>query len=162
MAFTVVPSVIDGDDLIDDFTLAVKAFADEVAGTVSLASTTWAPTVAGLTKGNGSETAKYFRVGPLVCCFYRFFFGSTSAITGDVSVTNPFTSVVQIAGSGYILDSGTTSYDASVTGSAASVAVRPILTSGTYATGLTVFSATVPMTWTTNDEFVLNWAFLVA
>jgi hypothetical protein len=128
------------------------------------ASVTWAPTVGGVTKGNGTETAKYYRTGStLVCCFYRFSFGSTSAITGDVTVTHPFTSIALISGRGYLLDSGTTQYDASVTTTnTTNVVIRPVVASGTYATVAQVMSSTIPMTWTTNDEINATWMFITA
>ena len=58
--------------------------------------TTWTPTVGGVTKGNGTETARYARLGPLVTCFYRFVFGSGSSLSGDVSITHPVAAIAPL------------------------------------------------------------------
>lgn len=118
--------------------------------------TSFTPTVtSGLTVGNGTWTAKYRTIGKTVFAYYRFVFGSTSAVTGA-----PVFSLPSTASNGYSLmygqilyyDSGVARYSGiGELGNAGSLVLQAISTTGNYAVQ-TALSATVPFTWGTNDE----------
>lgn len=115
----------------------------------------WSPSWTGLTVGNGTETAKYARVGKLVVARYRLVFGSTSSVdASQPSLTLPVTAADTgtMAGLMRILDaSPPNSYYAEARLSSTTAAIfRPFTSSGTYLSTGTMTSS-VPMTWTTND-----------
>ena len=118
---------------------------------------TWSPTYANITIGNGTVVSRSVQIGNLVALHFSFTLGSTSAIGTDPRITPPvtasstYTDAANNIGnlmckdatgstlSGYVRLETTTSLRPVVFGSA-----------GTYVndTGIT---ATVPFTWTTSD-----------
>jgi hypothetical protein len=118
--------------------------------------TSFTPSWGGITIGNGTNTGNYFKVGKLVTMEAKFVFGSTSAITGGITL-NPISGTeINFATQGvaYILDSGIGTYAAlvwSVGGSGSSFEIRVFNSASTYL-GITPISSTVPMTWATGDE----------
>ena len=53
---------------------------------------TWSPSYsAGLTIGNGTVVARYVQVGKTVYAYWELTWGSTTGITGDVTVSTPVT-----------------------------------------------------------------------
>ena len=51
---------------------------------------TWTPTITGFTLGNGTVNySNYIKVGKMVICKYQVTLGSTSAVTGLITVTVP-------------------------------------------------------------------------
>lgn len=126
--------------------------------------TTWSsPTVSGLTKGNGTETAAYLDRGVEVLCYYKFVLGSTSAVTGDLGITTPTSMITEgvfASGGSYFIDTGTASYQCHVLSvGTGGVQLRPVLVSGTYATVSTATSATIPFTWTTSDAIIAMFGY---
>ncbi len=114
--------------------------------------TTWSPSLAGITKGNGTEIARYVKIGKTVIFNYSFTLGSTSAVTGNLSITLPSTA----ANAAYNViswaeDAGVAAYPFVMAPNTTSVPVFPIATSGTYGSGAFT-SSTVPFTWGTNDN----------
>jgi hypothetical protein len=124
--------------------------------------TTWTPTIANFVRGNGTETARYSKVGNIVYLYYRFVFGSTSSLSGRPEISLPVNqSYSQIIAPVRILDFGTTAYFgmAILAGNTAYVELQA--TNGTYS--VQAFpSATTPMTWTTSDEFAFQATYEVA
>lgn len=133
----------------------------------------WTPTLANLTLGNGTLTARYKQVGKTV--FYRFVFtlGSTSAVGTGPTFTLP-TSPKTIGGSGsgsikvgdsHYEDNGVSSVEGMVYMSAASptstVTLVTLNSGGTYVQGATV-SATAPFTFGTGDEIRASGFYEVA
>lgn len=126
--------------------------------------TGWAdytPSHSGLTVGNGSQLARWARVGRIVHVLYRLSFGSTTAITGNVEIGLPVasTSSEQAFGSGVILDSGTRWFTcgAHIGGSASRAAVVH-----TESGNAGIVNASNPMTWTTSDLLALNLMYEAA
>jgi len=129
------------------------------------AYTTWTPTFANFTKGNGTVIGRYAQIGKLVHCQLRVALGSTSSVTGLIQFSLPATANQDIQGSyiglnnAVVLDSGVAQYictcalisstDAVIFASAAG---------GTYVSTQST-SATVPITWATNDEFRVNFVY---
>lgn len=128
-------------------------------------STIWAtPINAGITIGNGTVTARHARVGPIVCAYFKFTLGSTSAITGDVSLVLPVNTLVQrLSGSAYFDDATDVRYHGQVEQLASNniVVLRPSNTTGTIAV-TSPLSSTSPFTWTTGDIMVGDFWYFVA
>ena len=138
---------------------AVGSFAvGEVLTAASLneigAWTTYTPTYGGLTKGNATTwDAKYYLMNKIGFIDVELVFGSTSACTGDVSITLPsgWTAAHEAAGSALLTSAGTVfiaywRVNAAGTG----LLVRAQNAAGTYLQS-TNMSATIPATWTTGD-----------
>jgi hypothetical protein len=123
-----------------------------------LAWQTWSPTYANLTPGNGVTTAGYTQVGKTILFRIRFVMGSTSSMGTAPTFTLPVTSssnydVQANIGLIYILDSGTDDYQGRVAwGSVTTARLLVENTSGTY-NSLSAIASTVPMTWTTSDQW---------
>jgi len=154
--------------LIEDITGAVwPAGSTVTAGMV--ASETWTdyvPTLTNLTVGNGTLTARYFKLGRFVSVNFQFVFGSTSAIAGGVSFTLPvapasyYTGDFHLGGVSWV-DAGATVFGgyASWTGSA--VLLRLWRTDATYLT-FAGPTATVPFTWGTGDFITTSFTYEAA
>jgi len=134
--------------------------ADSTAGTGLKwggAWTTWTPTLGGITIGNGTSTGRYFQTGNTVVFSFRLVFGSTTSITGTPTMTLPNSPLTtQFFTTGEIEDSGTTRYGimGQVVGGGSTVYLYVANTGSPYLNG-TLISATVPMTWTTNDVYTI-------
>lgn len=127
--------------------------------------TTWTPTYTNLTLGNGNVVARYCQIGKVV--FFNFFltFGSTTSMTA----ANPTFSLPVAAVrstffyNGNILDSGTVNYSAfaETTAGLTTATWRTQNVSATYPTTAGC-EPTVPMTWTTNDNYQVSGSYEVA
>lgn len=118
---------------------------------------TFSPSFTGLTAGNGTTVARYIQIGKRVYGYISFTLGSTSSISGDVSLTLPVTprsmGLVTVIAKMNILDNGTNNYNGViVTTGGATASVRYDKVSGSLVDH-SVFSSTLPFTWTTNDAF---------
>ena len=124
--------------------------------------TTWTPTVSSITTGNGTYITRYQKIGKTVNWYFRFTFGSTSAITGSISFTLPIT-VSQSSNfcDGIIYDVGVAGYRCYGEIDGSTVYGRVSNSAATYTTG-TLFSSTVPMTWGTGDILVFTGSYEVA
>lgn len=113
--------------------------------------TTYTPTNYGITIGNGTETARYTRIGKTVHVSYRLVLGSTSSFSGAIAVGLPSTTNSAATCTVICTDSGVATYTAmgNVQPAEASVLVRPINASGTYGTWDSNLSSA--FTWNTND-----------
>lgn len=124
----------------------------------------WVPTWTNLTVGNGTQTAKYQISWETLEYHQEVVFGSTSAISGDISHTVPMSRASHYAGAiagglpgtAVLRDSGVNQYPANPTfTSSTAVSVRAQLASGTYVSNA-LCSSTIPFTWGTSDE-VYEW-----
>jgi hypothetical protein len=112
---------------------------------------TYTPTNTGLTLGNGTQTARYVKVGKTVFVSYRLVFGSTTSMPAGLNIGLPSTANSYSTCSVYLEDSGVgASLGTGVCFASNSVAIRPINSSGTYATWNNDLSAV--FTWSTNDN----------
>lgn len=75
--------VVNGDD-------AIKALAEALDTTLLTAYSTWVPTFTGYTQGNGSVGARYHKVGKRVHAYLAIALNSTSAVTGQWTISLPF------------------------------------------------------------------------
>ena len=113
--------------------------------------TTYTPSNTGITLGNGTQTARYVKIGKTVFVSYKLVLGSTSSFSGGIyvglpSVNNSIATCVINAtdsGVGNFLASGVADL------STGSVLCRPNKTNATYATWDD--NLTSMFTWGTND-----------
>jgi hypothetical protein len=124
-------------------------------------STSWG----GITVGNGTSTAAHVQIGRTTFWRARFNFGTTSAVTGAVTVAVPFAlrdsselGVYQVR----LLDSGTAWYFGTLGPSTTTVATVTVLnSSGTYV-GESALSSTVPHTWANGDSIIIAGVYEAA
>jgi hypothetical protein len=105
------------------------------------------------------------RVNKLVYVYVEETLGSTSSVTGSISMTLPITaSRIQAIPihRARLDDTGTAVYWAtSAPTSASAVAVYGETANSTYV-GVAIISSTVPFTWTTTDKFQLAFVYEAA
>ena len=113
----------------------------------------YTPTHSNLTVGNGTEIARYIKIGKLVQVSYRLTLGSTTSLSSYVSVGVPFTANAAAFGSGIMTDTGSSNYQmiAVLDAGQSLVSIRSHNISGSYARADVFTNATTPFTWTTND-----------
>ena len=127
----------------------------------------YTPTFTNFTLGNGTVTASYVQVQKMVQVSVTITFGSTSSMTGQISVSKPVTgagggALNTYVGVARLADSGTGVRMAAIRNdSTGSVSVRALDVSATYPTEVNV-SSTVPFTWTTNDQLLLSFVYEAA
>jgi len=123
--------------------------------------TNYSPSVGGITKGNGTEVARYRQIGKMVEIFYQFTLGSTSSVTGQVTVNPPINSVYTLAiACGFMSDSGT-EYPSGIYMPVNVIYPKSLNTSGTYLAN-NQLNGTTPFTWGSGDFFNFNFAYEVA
>jgi hypothetical protein len=110
------------------------ATAPEWAAPASPTWTTYTPTNVGITVGNGTQIARFSEIGKIVCVSYKFTLGSTSSVTGSVSVGLPSTNNSVASCSVLISDTGTGRFACMgrADTSAGNVLIRPVKTDATY------------------------------
>jgi len=122
----------------------------------------WTPTWTNLTAGNGTVTARYMQIGKTVFYILKFVLGSSSAIGTSPNFSLPVTAKTGAPwdigsshiGTTYILDSAADELTGFVLLDSATVASPTYGATAASALQMRRLSATVPMTWTTNDKFI--------
>lgn len=130
---------------------------------------TYSPTWTNLTTGNGTlNFAKYTQIGKTTHFRLSFTFGSTSSISGEVSVTLPATAYSgvtasdQLNGIGQFNDASGERYTAFLYfGSSTTVTLRYMNASAT-SLFIRAISSTLPMTWTTSDQILIAGSYEAA
>jgi hypothetical protein len=124
--------------------------------------TTFTPTWTNLTIGNATQTAKYRQIGKIVFFEVRIVFGTTTSITGRISLNWPIApkdnASAQMANVNIeladVTDGPFPGLKFSATADTTKFELLAINAAGTYAK-YAVLSSTVPFTWTTSDEINL-------
>ncbi len=150
--------------------LLLTAASGETTGLKYTGSwTSFTPTWTNLTVGNATTTAKYCQIGKILFFEVKLVFGSTTSITGRVSLDFPIAPVNNTAAQ---VGSVVVSFDDATDGpypgmkfnqssNTTKFELLPIKADGTYSKyGL--LSSTVPFTWTTSDEINLSGFYEVA
>jgi hypothetical protein len=140
------------------------------SGTLAVGTpwTTWTPTFNNFTKGSATIVARYTMIGKTV----RFTLDVTLAADSSMGTTPTFTLPVNAIGSSIagthiigqcvLNDSGTKTYvGVSRIVTATTANFEPVDTSAGYASRVDV-QATVPMTWTTSDNFTVTGTYEAA
>lgn len=135
----------------------------------AMAWAAWTPTLANLTLGNGTVTARYVRAGNTIVYRFKFKLGSTSAVGVAPTFTLPVApaadyvsqednslGVVSILDSGAALYTGGLRFDGGST-----VQVFAVGAGGTYA-GPVQITSLIPMTWAVSDCIVVNGTYEAA
>jgi hypothetical protein len=132
--------------------------------------TTFVPVFGNLTVGNGTfDYAKYKVIGKTINIQVRFTLGSTSAVTGAITIEAP--TEVERASSGvpgnsysYFLDASTSTFFTGIPRGHPTILRRFTVSatgaSGTYASSVGTTSA-IPFTWTTSDQIVFSTTYEV-
>ena len=125
--------------------------ASKIGTDSSFAWTAYTPTWTNLTAGNGTNNSKYYQIGKMVHYRIDFTFGSTTSISGSVSVSLPVTAVSYNSSELYGLMLYSQTGTAEFVGSAEVTNTTTALiyannASGTYLT-MSPLSSTVPFTW---------------
>ena len=129
--------------------------------TFDTAWSTYTPTFANFTLGNGTATAQYFRVGNMVTAQVQVTLGSTSAVSGLIGVSLPVAYAATARFVGYARATAVINYIMHVIPSGANMALYAVSTSGAYA-ATTNTSATVPNTWAAGHTFFITATYEVA
>jgi hypothetical protein len=161
--------LLNGATAITDGTLTPNELVASSGS--SWAWQTWSsPVASGLTAGNGTTNyALYQQTGKTVRCRMGFTFGNTSAITGALRLTLPVASVSSyvadvspLNGSVIILDSGSARLNATLLWHNTTQAeIQAEEVDGVYGFFNTITNL-IPMTWTTNDGFYVDFEYEAA
>lgn len=148
-----------GDDILPAHMNAVQ---DEITAAGDMLLNGWAqtkwqaytPVFTNLSVGNGTLAGKYFKFGDLAVFRIDLVFGTTTSISGSVSVTFPVTAETGqsfTVSHGEAIDTGTGSYG--LHGRLASATTFAVFADN--GTSLLSVAAAVPFVWTTGDELHL-------
>lgn len=126
----------------------------------------YSPVDVNVTVGNGTQVAKYVKIGRTVHFAWSLVFGTTTALGSGAAPGLP----VQAASSGvwlcgaYLLDSGVQDYtcNARIQPNGTSARITLGITTGTAITGGGGITGTVPWTWTTNDQIQVSGTYEAA
>lgn len=122
----------------------------------------YTPTLSNITLGSGGTSAFYYQVvGKQVNVRGRITLGTSGALTGAATFTLPVTCILsnQFWQSGAsLLDSGTNYFQGVVQCGTTAASLYAVNASGTYSV-LTATSATVPFTWTINDQINVGFSY---
>ena len=126
--------------------------------------TTYTPTFTNLTVGNSTVAARYKQIGKIVFVSMRFTRGSTGSIGSTPTMSLPVNNDSDIGlmiGTPYYEDTGTQGFVGYLLLGGNIVYFGQQNVSGTYPTTAYI-SATVPFTWTTNDNITVQFYYEAA
>jgi hypothetical protein len=156
-------------DYVKDGATAIETLGDAIdtsVGTGLLAWTAYTPTFTNFTLGNGTIDFAYAQLGKTVNVRGRVILGSTSVIGSSPQFSTPVTAAAAggrpNVGHAKYTDTGAATYPGGVLLlSTTNFQLIVFLASGTYAQS-TAPSATVPFTWITTDEWLVNITYEAA
>ncbi len=114
--------------------------------------TSYSPTWGGITVGNGTNSSAYIAAGKLIIFRAALTLGTTSSVTGQISVTLPVTAFTAFPGSffGTFQDSGTGWSPCVIQPSATAITLYAYNSASTYLQA-NITSSIVPHTWASTD-----------
>jgi hypothetical protein len=121
----------------------------------------YSPTISGLTLGNGTISTRYQAIGKTYILNITVTLGSTSAITGDLRFALPTSANKFSAGSTWLEDVSVGVYTGTALINTTDIYVRATATNATYGTTSNL-SSTVPFTWATGDNIIVQATFEAA
>ena len=151
----------------DDATIVTpKAIADS---TIGAAWAAWTPTLGGITKGSGTLSCAYTRIGKTIHGRFHFIMAADSSVTGSVTFTLPVTSIsypgtatTEVIGPAILFDqSSAVIRGVAVWASTTTARIQSLAVSGALILP-TNLSSTAPMTWTTLDEIDVQFTYEAA
>jgi len=118
----------------------------------------YVPTPSGLTIGDGTMSAIFTVVDGIVNVAIQFNLGSTSAVTGNITLSPPITAIKDAFNLTYFIDSSSSTYVglSAITSNTISLSENKV--DGTYSQRVNT-SATVPFTWTSTDLFKISMSY---
>jgi len=130
-------------------------------------TTSYTPTFTNISIGNGVSTWKYTRVNNNILLLGSIVFGTTTAVTGLITITFPIaadtTTNTAIVGIASAQDTGTGTFPLSIYQlSTNALGLYAIGSAGTNLGPLAATSATVPYTWANTDEIRVNLMYKAA
>jgi hypothetical protein len=120
------------------------------------AGTSFTPTFTNYTRGNGTSVAYYVTVNKLVYLYVLETFGTTSSISGGISMTLPLTAARTAAISSTKLtltDTGTNFYQGNLLATSTTSVTLYIDGADTTYVAARAISSTAPFTWGNTDSF---------
>ncbi len=130
--------------------------------------TTWVPTYANITVGNGTVVARFVRIGDTVVAQFMLTFGSTTTMGSNHTISLPVTADTSFAalkiemGLARLNESGVASRSGYVRRvSSTTCDVRVFNTGSTYLRDSAI-TAAIPFTWGTDDELAFNITYEAA
>jgi microcystin-dependent protein len=120
-------------------------------------------TIGGFTTGNATKEGKYLQMGKVVAFWTRTTLGSTSAVTGQLTISVPVAASTSHNGvfKGHFFDSGTGFPLMQPWFDGAVVNLYAVGSAAAYASAAATSSA-VPMTWATGDAFYCSGIYEAA
>lgn len=145
--------------------IGAQKLAGGVAGMFG-AWTSYTPTFANTTLGNGTVTGKYIQIGKTVKGWASFVMGSTSAVSTAPTASLPVTSVSYNTslpvGITNVLDSGNANYPGlALWASTTTLLLGTALASGTYTT-FQSYTSSIPVTFGSADGLFVSYEYEAA
>lgn len=126
---------------------------------------TWTPSWTNLTVGNGIQQATYIQTGKTVNVCVTLDFGTTTTVSGSVSLTLPVTANATMfpAGDANFIGNAYLSGSLGIIRMTSTTAVTLLVAgaSGTYASQVAI-SSTIPVTWGSSDALSFNFTYQAA
>jgi hypothetical protein len=145
-----------------DFTSGEPLLASQLDSAFDVAGwTAYTPTLTNITLGNGTLSAAYAQIGKTVAVRFILTLGSTSSVSGTISVSNPVTGTSTHTGTCYMNDATGGIYNGTVIVASTTFTMRAHNSSATYST-LTAFSNTIPVAPAVNDQYVATFVYEAA
>jgi hypothetical protein len=158
----------DDTDLVKDGALAIRDLGQEIDTSVGeglLPWKTWAPTLSGgWANGNGIYAAKYVQIGKTVHLNIYFSVGSTTTKGTGMTLSLPVTAAsntANTAGIAWCTVAGTVYVGSARLATATAMVVQQHDAAATYVRAAAT-TATIPATWATSDNFVINFTYQAA
>lgn len=121
---------------------------------------TYTPTLANIVVGNSQIAGFYKKIGRVVHFYVQYVQGSTGTMGSNPTYTVPVaastrysSSTRDVIGQCAVLDSGTANFMGVCFWVSSTTAALQVLSAGGTYVGVNSFTATVPMTWATNDAW---------
>lgn len=126
--------------------------------TASLTWSNWTPTWTNLTLGNGTHQGRYVQIGKYVAYTVTLTWGSTTAITGGVSLNYPVNAVTSsaITGDFTVRDASAGFFYRGLCFLVSGTSQSMLVDNSTAGGALQGVTATVPFTWTTSDGIFIT------
>lgn len=129
--------------------------------------TAFSPSWTNLTVGNGTNAGYYTNDGGWVNGYMFLTFGSTTSISGSVSVNLPVNThgailSYSIIGEVVLQDTGSGWYVGKFIQSSSSAGTLIVVNASASYSGMSALSSTVPFTWTTNDQILVTFRYKAA
>lgn len=127
----------------------------------------WTPSWTNLTVGNGTVTAKYVQIGKTIHFRVNLTFGSTTSISGNVSLSLPATASSDYSsnfsiGDANSVDTGTDNFHGTVNlNSTTAMTPLYLAVTGSLIDRLSITSST-PFTWASTDQLLLTGTYEAA